>query len=164
MRLKDFDYSETGAYFVTICTRNRKCLFGDVVNDEMVLNKIGVMVHESWDELSNRFPGIELDQFIVMPNHIHGIVHIVGAQFIAPRYSQGAMNRAPTMGEIVRTFKAVSTYRIRRTVYSRFRWQRNYHDRIIRNEYELNLTREYIQTNPLRWDLDRENPKNPILR
>ena len=113
-RLKDFDYSRAGVYFVTVCARNRRCLFGNVVHNEMALNKIGVMVHESWNELPDRFPDIELDEFIVMPNHIHGIVHIVGAQFIAPRYSQGAMNRAPTLGEIIRTFKAVSTYRIRR--------------------------------------------------
>ena len=106
-----------------------------------------------------------MDEFIVMPNHIHGIL-IVGAQFIAPssvrhddhNAKQGAMNRAPTLGEIVRAYKAASTHIVRSTVNSNFAWQRNYYEHIIRNDDFLHRIREYIQNNPARWEYDRENP------
>src|SRR6056297_3244370 len=79
IRLKEYDYSRAGAYFVTICTQNRECLFGGIVNGEMVSNDAGRMVQTVWDEIPLHYPGIEIDAFVVMPNHIHGIVVIVGA-------------------------------------------------------------------------------------
>ena len=112
-----------------------------------------------------------LDEFVIMPNHIHGILQItpVGAQFIAPKnlgatnngvINKGAINRAPTLGEIVRTFKAASTRRIRRMGQDGFAWQRNYYEHIIRDEYSLIRIREYIVNNPAQWALDCENPLN----
>jgi REP element-mobilizing transposase RayT len=101
-----------------------------------------------------------------MPNHIHGII-LVGAQFIAPDQStsiqEGAMNRAPTLGEIVRTYKAISTRLIRRTVNSGFAWQRNYYEHVIRNDSSLQRGREYIVNNPARWAEDEENPDQRAL-
>jgi hypothetical protein len=114
-RLKGYDYSWAGAYFVTICTKNRECLFGEVMAGRMRLNDAGRIVQLTWNGLPRRFPTAELGGFVVMPNHVHGIV-MVGAQFIAPDppgaghlhpvINQGVINHAPTLGEIIRTFKA----------------------------------------------------------
>ena len=118
------------------------------------------MVQAAWQELPSRFSNISLDAFVVMPNHIHGII-LVGAQFIAPSDAKdrnlGAMNRAPTLGEIVRVYKAVSTRSVRQTV-SAFAWQRNYYEHIIRDEESLNRIRQYILDNPVWWSVDPENP------
>jgi len=154
-RLKDFDYSQKGAYFITICTLNRDKLLGRIVDGQVALNDSGRAVLSVWDDLTSRFPMIETDAFVIMPNHVHGII-IVGAQFIAP--FEGSMNRAPTLGEIVRFFKAVCTRVIRINHHANFSWQRNYYEHVIRDNNSLKLIREYIVTNPLRWELDRENP------
>jgi REP element-mobilizing transposase RayT len=169
LRLKSFDYSQIGAYFITICTRKRKSLFGCISDGEMRLSDMGSIVMEYWERLPHRFPCVSLDECIVMPNHLHGIIIIVGAQFIAPQnenllrihkvVNEGAINRAPTLGEIIRPFKAVTSRQIRVSVNQTFGWQRNYYEHVIRNEDSLNHIREYIRTNPTRWELDRENPK-----
>ena len=174
IRLKGYNYNQSGAYFVTIVTQNRICLFGDISDGKIVLSAAGRIAQESWVGLPSRFAAVSLDSFVVMPNHIHGII-IVGAQFIAPRSAQfiapdsvpdnhaytaqeGAMNRAPTLGEIVRTYKAASTRMIRQRANLEFAWQRNYYEHISRNEESLNRIREYILENPSRWTIDRENP------
>jgi REP element-mobilizing transposase RayT len=166
IRLKGYNYKQSGAYFVTIVTQNRICLFGDISDGKTVLSATGRIAEVSWVGLSSRFPTVSLDSFVVMPNHIHGII-IVGAQFIAPdsmSYNQigtsqeGAMNRAPTLGEIVRAYKAASTRIIRQTANADFAWQRNYYEHIIRNDESLNRIRQYILENPSRWAIDRENP------
>jgi REP element-mobilizing transposase RayT len=107
-RLKSFDYSQVGAYFITICTRKRKPFFGDISDGEMRLSDMGSIAMENWERLPQRFPSVSLDEYIVMPNHLHGIIIIVGAQFIAPKngnllrahnaINKGAINRAPTLG------------------------------------------------------------------
>ena len=175
IRLEGYNYKQSGAYFVTIVTQNRICLFGDISDGEMILSDTGRSAEVSWVGLSSRFPTVSLDSFVVMPNHIHGII-IVGAQFIAPDSSQfiappasmthnyagtaqeGAMNRAPTLGEIVRSYKAVSTRLIRQTANADFAWQRNYYEDVVRSDESLNRIRQYILDNPLRWSIDRENP------
>lgn len=168
LRLKGYDYRQAGAYFLTICTHERACVFGDVMNGVMVLNDAGLLVQDEWHKLVERFPHLFLDAFVVMPNHVHSIIH-VGAQFIAPSdmvenaahsktADSSAMNRAPTVGNIVRTFKAASTRRVRQGVLDTFAWQRNYYEHIIRNDQALSRIREYITNNPLQWSLDRENP------
>lgn len=187
LRLQGYDYTQAGAYFVTICTQSRACLFGDVVDEKMLLNEAGRIVQSEWEALPGRFSGIDVDASIVMPNHAHGILWInpVGARFIAPHdaptvgapfmaphdpgaddrgaddpgaMNRGAMNRAPTLGEIIRAFKAVATRRLRQSGLSEFAWQRNYYEHIIRDESSLQGIREYIVNNPLQWALDRENP------
>jgi REP element-mobilizing transposase RayT len=144
-------------YFVTICTHSRECLFGDVVG-EMRLNDAGQMVRRIWNDLPIKYPGIEIDEFVVMPNHAHGIIIVVGAQFIASfdcdtinrNKKQGVMNHAPTVGEIVRAFKARCTHAINqiRTTPGYPVWQRNYYEHIIRGEGEMNRIRRYIIDNP----------------
>lgn len=132
----------------------------------MRLNSAGQVIEKYWEGLPDRFPGVSIDARAFMPNHIHGIVILVGAQFIAPsdddllegRKNKGAMNRAPTLGEIVRSFKASTTRQLRLTQLPEFGWQRNYLEHVIRDDDSLNRIREYIGTNALRWDMDRENP------
>ena len=142
------------------------------------LSDTGTIAAVSWEGLSSRFPTVSLDSFVVMPNHIHGII-IVGAQFIAPNSDsvnslrphlyratksvsaqEGAMNRAPTLGEIIRTYKAASTRMIRQTANLEFAWQRNYYEHVVRNEESLYRIRQYILENPARWAMDWENPDN----
>jgi putative transposase len=163
IRLPGYDYSQPGAYFVTFCTRGRECLFGSVVNCEMQLNDMGRKVWLVWKDLPRRFANVTLDAFTVMPNHIHGII-FVGAQFIAPNQlalaQRGAMNRAPTLGEIVRTYKAVSTRLIRQSISPGFVWQRNYYEHVIRDDHSLERIRDYIANNPARWAEDEENPEH----
>jgi len=167
IRLRSYDYSQAGAYFITLCTQKRECLFGAVVDDGMRLNDVGRMVQNVWGALPGYYPRVELDSFVVMPNHIHGIImlHDVGAQFIAPNNDQGAanpgaMNRAPTIGGIIRAFKARCTHSINqlRSVQGVSLWQRNYYEHVIRNEPSLQKIREYITNNPAQWAIDRENP------
>ncbi len=171
IRLKEYDYAQSGAYFVTICTQNRVCLFGTAANGEMELNNAGQIVKSTWEGLPARFPSARLDVFVVMPNHIHGII-IVGAQFIAPAdgfgtattdpgaRNPGAINRAPTtLGEIIRAYKAASTRFIRQAGTTEFAWQRNYYEHVVRNEESLDRIRRYIVENPAGWTTDRENPE-----
>ena len=164
IRLAGYDYTQSGAYFVTICVEKRACVFGALADGSVELNDAGRIVQSTLLELPSRFPQISLDSSIVMPNHIHGII-FVGAQFIAPSDSlphsqkeEGAMIRAPTLGEIVRAYKAVSARAIRCAGYMEFKWQHNYYEHVIRDENSLNRIRQYIIDNPLRWDTDRENP------
>jgi len=188
IRLKGYDYSKAGAYFVTICTKDMECLFGDIVDGEMRLNEYGTIITNRWDAIPNYIANVERDVFVVMPNHIHGIIVIVGAQFIAPSQfiapaginrpvpqhsainqtknqgviNQGVINHAPTVGEIVRVFKARCTHiinQIRDT--PRYPvWQRNYYEHLIRNEEDLNRIRQYIIDNPMKWSEDKDNPTN----
>jgi REP element-mobilizing transposase RayT len=166
IRLKDYDYAQHGAYFITICTQNRECLLGAVQDGQVVLNDVGDIVESVWQGLSNCFPSVGLDAYVIMPNHVYGII-TVGAQLIAPcpvgrddkADPAGVINHAPTLGNIVRTFKAASTYVIRESLALAFAWQRNYHEHIVRDEPSLNDIRCYIQANPLLWIYDRENPQ-----
>jgi len=188
IRLKGYDYHQPGAYFVTICTQDRACLFGDVVEGEIRLNDAGRMVHDVWNELPNHYPGIVIDAFVVMPNHIHGIIILVGADprvcpnadprvcpdtgqpsvGVGPRaYPGQPQGVAPTLGlpDVVHRFKTMTTRRYtdgaKQLGWEPFRgrlWQRNYYEHIIRNEESLNRIREYIFTNPVRWVMDSENP------
>ena len=168
IRLKGYDYSQAGAYFVTICTQNRACLFGEVVDGKMRLNEAGRMVLVEWNALSERFPVVELDAFVVMPTHIHGIIvitnDIVGAGLV-PAPERATTRVAPTIGDVVGAFKSRTTVLYTRGVkqsgWATFPgrlWQRNYYEHIIRNEESLNRIRQYILNNPSRWAMDRENP------
>jgi REP element-mobilizing transposase RayT len=225
IRLQGYDYAQAGAYFVTICTQNRECFWGKVVDGEMVLNDAGQMVKAVWDSLPSRFPFIELDQFCVMPNHVHGIVVLTGhrsAQGHHPPHAPGDHQDRPynpageqskgrgascirpttshhpptgdhqdrpyatvratgdhkdrlykahgtlegTVARVIQAFKSITIYEyimgVRHHEWRPFEgrlWQRNYYEHIIRNEDSLNRIREYIATNPLRWELDRENPQ-----
>jgi len=164
IRLKGYDYSQAGAYFITICTKDRACLFGEVVDGEMRLNALGQIVQDVWHDLPNHV-NVVLDAFVVMPNHVHGIVIIPDDTVVVV----GAGSEpAPTttrhgLPEIVRQFKTFSARRINelRGTPGLPVWQRNYYEHIIRNEESLHRIRAYIANNPLKWALDRENPVWP---
>ncbi|MBI2358695.1 MAG: transposase, partial [Deltaproteobacteria bacterium] len=176
IRLKGYDYKQPGAYFVTICTQNRECLFGDIVDGTTRLNDWGQMVQSVWNELPQHYPGVDIDAFVVMPNHIHGIIvlmddHIVGATprgCPVPGVPGQAQGPAPTMSlaDVVHRFKSLTTARFRHDViqnnwhpfHGRL-WQRNYYEHVIRNESEWDRIREYIAANPAQWDEDINNPK-----
>ena len=176
IRLRGYDYSLPGRYFTTLCAHEKKCLFGEVVEGQMVLNEPGKLIEEIWRAMPGRFTRIELDAFVVMPNHIHMILNIVGAPLAGARFGRGqapplqgsiqtGKRPAPTVGDVIGAFKSISTIAVSRMTPSapigrsgKLR-QRNYFDHIIRDEWELGKIREHIQTNPLRWAFDRENPQ-----
>jgi putative transposase len=161
-RLKDYDYSQLGAYFITICTKNRSCLFGEIDNDRMRLSSYGEIIRLSWFDLPQHYTNMELDVFVIMPNHIHGIIFLtdVGAGLKpAPTVPAGHCHPLP---EIIRGFKTFSSRKINelRNMSGTALWQRNYYEHVIRRDESLEKIREYIETNPLRWALDKENPVN----
>jgi putative transposase len=149
IRLKEFDYSQSGAYFLTCVTHNRSNLFGKIENNIVQLNQYGELVRMEWLRLPQRFPGIDIDEFVIMPNHIHGIVIIAD--------HKAGWNLATIVG----SFKS-STARminaIRKSIGGLI-WQRNYYEHVIRDDEELNRVREYIQNNPLNWMQDEEYRK-----
>jgi len=184
IRLKGYDYSQEGLYFITICVQSsehgsntiRPHLFGYVDNDEMVLNNFGKIASQCWDEIPNHFPNAILHEYIIMPNHIHGIIELVGAQNFAPKNSpkntsaqttentfkqmtaqtteQRAKNISPlqtgTIGSVVRGFKIGVTKHLGYSI-----WQRNYYEHIIRNEQSYQLIANYIISNPANWEKDK---------
>ena len=178
IRLKGYDYTQAGAYFVTLCVQGRECLLGAVTAGEMILNELGQIVREEWERSSEIRREIELDEFVVMPNHTHGIVWIIETDDVrasvrppqpAPvrahgRAPQRAPQRAPkSLGSFVAGFKSAATKRIneQRGMPGVPVWQRNYYEHIIRNDADLQRIREYIVNNPLKWDLDQLHPNHP---
>ncbi|GIV04335.1 MAG: hypothetical protein KatS3mg015_3165 [Fimbriimonadales bacterium] len=164
IRLRHYDYSLAGAYFITVVTQDRQCLFGEVQDAEMRLNDAGRMVADQWQSLPRRFRDLELDAFVIMPNHLHGIL-LVTRTFPV---TEPTTTVAPTVGDIVGAFKSITTvgyiHGVARCGWPRFRtrlWQRNYYEHIIRNEESLHHIREYIVNNPAQWATDPENPTNP---
>ncbi len=174
IRLRGYDYTQNGLYFVTICTHNRENLFGEIKNGKMVLNGVGKIVGYWWNTIPEKFPGIELDIHQIMPNHFHGIV-IVGARSLRP------IQKPPTLGQMIAYFKYESTKQINNYVGVGFsdpsiinssdpikKWQvnhgifakifqRNFYEHIIRNEKEYFAIKCYIKDNPKNWEHDVEN-------
>jgi REP element-mobilizing transposase RayT len=175
IRLPEYDYSQEGAYFVTIITQDRKCLFGEVIEREMVLNDVGKMVEQVWKDIPKRFPSVNVDTYMVMPNHIHGII-VIEQTYIKEMYEHGlssgvrATHASPlqttrpkgpkpkSIGAIVGSFKSAATNRINKTFNTLGEpvWQRNYYERIVRNEREHQAVYDYILTNPQNWAEDTE--------
>jgi putative transposase len=149
-RLKNFDYSSLGAYFVTICVFQRECVFGEIVNGEMILSRSGERTLEVWEGLPLRFPTIELDAFVIMPNHLHAVICLTGSD-------------ALTISMVLRAFKSLSARAINQELERTERpaWQKRFWDRVIRDDAELERTRRYILNNPQSWSEDEENPNNP---
>jgi len=182
IRLKGFDYTKQGAYFITICTNNRDNLFGEIVSDKIILNEYGEIANAVWKKIPNHFPNVELDEYIIMPNHVHGIIVIEGNNVGVIDYSVGAIHELPLQETTLpqqKDFVANRIYRRKMTIpkivgYYKMNitkqinllrnkpgvtvWQRNYYDRIIRNDVELKIKREYIKNNPARWNEDENNP------
>jgi putative transposase len=169
IRLKNFNYAQIGAYFVTLCTYNQECSFGNVIDGKMVLNDAGRIAVDEWKKSAIIRNEIELDEFIVMPNHIHGIVIIVkscrGDRPVAPTKPIATMNKykpngppPKSIGSLIAGFKSAVTKGINenRGTPGMPVWQRNYYEHIIRNKNELHRIRQYIRQNPERWGLDGE--------
>jgi len=160
LRLPAYNYAQAGAYFVTLVTHARECLFGQVIDGEMRLNALSEVVAEEWQRTADVRREVELDVFVVMPNHAHGIVvfNPVGAHGCAPLPQPFRPPRS--LGSFVAGFKAAVTKRINgiRGTPELPVWQRNYHEHVIRNEEDRDRIRQYIAGNPTCWDQDRENP------
>ncbi|HEX4044025.1 MAG TPA: transposase [Xanthobacteraceae bacterium] len=162
LRLEGYDYSQAGGYFVTICTYHRKCLFGYVDESCVRLNEIGLIAQRTWHDLPSHYPHVSLDAFVVMPNHVHGVVMFVDEASALP--TGAGLKPAPTkfhaLPEIVRAFKTFSARAINNHQRSRGKslWQRNYYEHVIRDEKDLGRIRRYIAENPARWAEDSNNP------
>lgn len=159
IRLPNYDYSSDGAYFITICTQNRELLFGNIVNGKMISNEMGNIVQKHIESLNQRFP-VEIPIYQIMPNHVHLIIMIVGAEF----------SRPITLGNIIAYFKYQSTKQINTYImgsenptptdqkYKKI-FQRNYFEHVIRNQKDLDEISWYIENNPQMWDTDQDNPE-----
>jgi REP element-mobilizing transposase RayT len=163
-RLRNLNYASNGHYFITICTKNKECYFGEIIDDKMILSKIGKIAHKYWQEIPKHFPFVRLDKFVIMPNHVHGIIiidnHNVG--------TYGPIVETPNLG--VSTVKTnvntqnkywkpgnlgviINQYKRKCTIESRkmnpyFQWQPRFYDHVIRNKQDLNRIQQYIQNNP----------------
>ena len=166
IRLSHHDYAAPASYFVTICTDGKRCLFGRVLQGSVELTELGRIARENWVAMPSHFANVNLHAFVVMPNHVHGIIEIgcrVGAQHAAPLPAALGGKRVVekgSLGAIVRSFKAAVTLRARRELsWIGEIWQRNYFERFLRDGQEFADAERYIGENPMKWELDRENPE-----
>jgi REP element-mobilizing transposase RayT len=176
-RLQTWDYSNNGAYFITICTQNREHFFGNIKNGIMQLSEIGKLAEQYWLEIPNHFPFVELGNFVVMPNHVHGILiinkidnptlsstesvetrHFLVSTTINLNTTIGSLrfqNQGKnTISSIVGSYKSIVTKTSRQT-HSDFGWQSRFHDHIIRNSKSFDIIQNYIFENPLKWKNDK---------
>ncbi len=167
LRLKGYDYSHAGAFFVTICLQHRACLLGEIVDGMMRLNNAGQMVNTVLDEIPSHYPGADIDAFVAMPNHIHGIIVIGQPSEIGQ--PQGVAPTGVSLSDVVHRFKTMTTKRYMDGVkqkgwvpFDGKLWQRNYYEHIVRNERDLSLVREYIGNNPAQWELDSLHPSQTL--
>ncbi len=175
-RLPGWDYASAGWYFVTICTRGRQPFFGRIANGEMYLSPIGETAVQFWQEIPRHTAAhVSLDAFVVMPNHVHGIIVIHDKPTVVEtlqcnvstttddvdKNPMSAISpRAGSLGAIIRSYKSAVTRWCRQNGYPEFAWQARFYDHIIRNEKALRNIRQYIFENPLRWERDRNTPEN----
>ncbi len=162
IRLKGFDYSHPGAYFLTICAAEQKCVFGKIEAGLVHENTLGNIVHACWQQVPDHFANVEIDAFVVMPNHFHAIIKLkrVIAGPRGPKTESFGVPLPLSVPTIVRTFKAGVTRDARRIFGDSVMpiWQRNYYERVIRDSTEYDETCRYIVENPVRWGADEENP------
>jgi len=183
IRLKGYDYRQSGGYFVTMVTQGRDALFGDVVNGEMILNDAGEMIVRWWLELPNKFPNVNVDIFVVMPNHFHGIIFITdatdvgddlrvvpdlrdddGGEHVGSPQRAGSPRQNAPLSQMIQWFKTMTTNEYIRGVkqlgwkpFNGKVWQRDYYEHIIRNPSAADRIARYIESNPARWNEDKEN-------
>ena len=165
-RLKNYDYSQNGYYFVTICVKDKQELLGKVENDNVILNDCGKIVETCWLALPSRYNNCFLDTFIVMPNHIHGIIIINNDPIVGTGFKPvpTSTTKIYSLSEIIRGFKTFSSRRINESSpMPSFRWQRSFYDRVIRNEDSLKNIREYITNNSLKWELGGNKTENLFM-
>lgn len=178
IRLRDYDYTNAGAYFVTVCTHGRQYLLGEITDGVMSLSRAGRIVQTCWYSLPKRFTHVSLDAFVIMPNHIHGVVLLQEqgeplatgnrqsadeqTADVSPLQDTPTGARAGSLGAIIQGFKTSTTLRINRVdrTPGRTIWQRNYYEHIIRSQKSLDAVRQYVQANPAQWPFDSDNPAN----
>ena len=176
IRLKGYDYSQAGLYFITICCQDRACLFGKITDGKMILNEMGIIAQREWLKTTEIRPNVELGEFVIMPNHMHGIIRLLGRGELHSPYSEmgvfntpqrsdnnyimGECNSPPqgpsnNIGAIVRGYKSSVTKQLNLLNIGRAVWQRNYHEHIIRNESSYQTISNYIINNPVKWNDDK---------
>jgi REP element-mobilizing transposase RayT len=162
-RLKEWDYSTPWWYYVTICTKHFRNWFGDVKDGQMILNDLGKIVEEEWLRTKEIRSNVDLDYYVIMPNHFHGNIIIMDVETSRRDVSKenetgqrpvSTQLKPNSLGSIIGQFKSICTKRIHKLGYLHFQWQPRFYDHIIRNEEDLRRIREYIQNNPLKWELD----------
>ena len=182
IRFKGYDYTQAGLYFITICCQNRACLFGEIENGKMMLNDAGAIANDCWLNIPNHFPNAILHEYVIMPNHVHGIIELVGAnnhspvsELHSPKTNHHSPNipvigdnrvknvsplRSPskTVGSVVRGFKIGVTKWMRQNTDTFYIWQRNYWEHIIRDDISYENISQYIINNPTKWNNDKLNP------
>ena len=175
IRIKEYDYTQPGMYFVTIVTHQRDPLFGKIENELMILNAFGTIAAECWRAIPGHFPNIELGAYIIMPNYVHGIIvirddesafdavdvqHVGATQCVAPTptITRPKGPKPNSLGAIIGSYKSAVSYRINKEHNATNIWQRNYYEHIIRNDKDLQSITDYINANALRWNDDDENP------
>jgi REP element-mobilizing transposase RayT len=158
-RLRGYDYTQPGMYFVTVCTHSRRSVLGEVNGEEVRLTPVGLIVFEAWSSIPSHFSTVDIDTFVVMPNHIHGVLFLrdtVGAKHASPlqRISKGTV--ASSLSAVVQSFKSASSRLANRRYPDSDRpfWQRGFFERIVRDDAELCRIRRYIEENPSRWAED----------
>ncbi len=151
--MEGYDYSESNYYFVTICTANRKEYFGKIENNQMVLNYHGQIVDQQWQWLAKQYSYVKLDEYVIMSNHMHGILIIEDSDRSRPVPT----HCIKSLSSLIGAFKTTSSKLIHQNRLSDFSWQRSFYDHIIRNDESLNKIREYIINNPINWANDEEN-------
>ena len=172
IRLPGYDYSSPGFYFITICTHQRECIFGEIHDGYMNLNEYGKIVQQWLQNIEVRFPNVFLDEYSIMPNHIHAIILIADSPMVGVIHESplplvdttpsSILRRKMLLPKIIGYFKMNSAKEINilRQKLHQPLWQRNYYEHIIRNEKSLNIIRIYIKNNPLKWFADKDNPTN----
>lgn len=168
IRLRNFDYASDGWYFVTICTQNREFYFGEINDQHMVLTGIGEIARQLWTEIPAHFPMAELGEFVVMPNHVHGIIGIHHRRDVACRtdvacnipttknqYMASISPKPGTLSAMIRSYKSAVTKRCHDNHISNFGWQSRFHDHIIRNQEEFDRIERYIMENTANWETDK---------
>ncbi len=159
-RLKDYDYSQAGAYYVTICTKNKIHYFGNIMNEQMNLNEYGKIAQDSWKQIPAHYPNIGVDEFVIMPNHIHGIIFLF-EDSVTEQCSVTTKSRFGLLSKIIKSYKESVTKLIRNEFNDTdFSWQRSFYDHVIRDEEGLNKIREYIYYNPLKWHFEKDRIDN----
>jgi putative transposase len=157
-RISSYDYSSTGSYFVTTCIKKRMCVLCAIDDEKTNLTDLGKMIEHWWQRIPTKFGKIVLDEYVIMPNHIHGIITMRSHQGRRTERNEGS---CPSLPDIMRWFKTMTTNALFKGVHEGAwdpieggLWQRSYYDRIIRNDEELTRMREYIVMNPIKWALD----------
>ncbi|MFH0815134.1 MAG: transposase [Candidatus Falkowbacteria bacterium] len=161
-RLQYWNYAQDGWYFVTICTHKRECFLGEINNYEPQLSPVGQIAEKCWLEIPQHFPNVELETFVIMPNHIHGIITINCTEQQTNKNNIGQNLPLPqSLSAVIGSFKSAVSKIINRTHPKiPFQWQTRFYDRIIRNRESMYKISQYILNNPIKWELDRNNPKN----